>query len=74
MPTSYPHQINEIVRLVLAVNPASLLDIGVGFGKYGFLAREYLELFGESEQYAKWKRRALPGLWGDFIEKRSDPC
>jgi len=43
MPTSSPDQINEILQLILRLKPESVLDIGVGFGKYGFLCREYLE-------------------------------
>lgn len=51
MPTSHPTQINEIVTMIMMTCPASLLDVGVGFGKYGFLAREYLEVWGEEEHY-----------------------
>jgi len=56
MPTSHPFQINEIVSIIRAVNPQKLLDIGIGFGKYGFLAREYLELWDGRNQYNKWIR------------------
>jgi hypothetical protein len=41
----------------MLTNPKSLLDIGVGFGKYGFLSREYLELCDGREEYNDWKRR-----------------
>lgn len=41
MPTSRPHQINKILELIILTAPESLLDIGPGFGKYGFLARGY---------------------------------
>lgn len=33
-----------------------MLDIGVGFGKYGMLAREYLELWDGRQKYNEWKR------------------
>lgn len=56
MPTSHHLQINEIVDLIVLTDPQSLLDIGVGFGKYGFLAREYLELWDGREKYSDWKR------------------
>jgi 16S rRNA A1518/A1519 N6-dimethyltransferase RsmA/KsgA/DIM1 with predicted DNA glycosylase/AP lyase activity len=36
MPSSHSNQINEIIKIALAVQPQSVLDIGVGFGKYGF--------------------------------------
>jgi hypothetical protein len=42
MPTSHPHQLNQIVELIMLTDPHSLLDVGIGFGKYGVLAREYL--------------------------------
>ncbi|RME82607.1 MAG: glycosyltransferase family 1 protein, partial [Planctomycetota bacterium] len=57
MPTSLPNQINEILTLILGVAPQSVLDIGVGFGKYGFLAREYLEMEHGQGTYGKWTKR-----------------
>lgn len=57
MPTSHSNQINEIVHIIRMVNPQKLLDIGIGFGKYGFLAREYLELWDGREKYNDWKRK-----------------
>lgn len=57
MPSSHSNQLNEIVRLICLTDPQSLLDIGIGFGKYGFLAREYLELWDGREKYDDWKRR-----------------
>lgn len=57
MPSSSSSQISVIVQLISLTNPQSLLDIGVGFGKYGFLAREYLELWDGRERYSEWTRR-----------------
>ena len=54
MPTSHWNQINEIIGLVMTVRPKSVLDVGVGFGKYGVLLREYLELWDGREQYDDW--------------------
>ncbi len=42
MPSSDTAQISTIVDLVQIINPESILDIGCGFGKYGYLFREYL--------------------------------
>ena len=36
--------------------PDSILDVGMGFGKYGFLSRKYLELFDGREKLNDWKR------------------
>ena len=55
MPSSHWYQINEIMELIIYTQPKSILDIGVGFGKYGFLSREYLELFDGREKLWDWK-------------------
>jgi len=52
MPTSFHSQIGTIIDLILRINPKAILDIGVGFGKYGFLSREYLEVAkGDFEKF-----------------------
>lgn len=56
MPTSHPFQLNEITHLVTLLKPKRVLEIGIGFGKYGMLLREYLEIWGEGDDYAKWTR------------------
>lgn len=56
MPTSHFSQLNEITELIVESDPARVLDIGVGFGKFGVIAREYLELWDGREQYRDWKR------------------
>jgi len=38
MPTSQPHQLNEIMELIVLTRPKNVLKVGVGLGKYG--ARE----------------------------------
>jgi hypothetical protein len=57
MPSSHRYQINEICELIATSDPKSVLDIGVGFGKYGFLSREYLELWDGRERYHEWRRQ-----------------
>jgi hypothetical protein len=44
MPTSMPDTVGLICRLMLILNPSSVVDLGVGFGKYGVLFREYLDV------------------------------
>lgn len=56
MPTSHYHQLNEIVELIRLTQPVRVLDIGVGFGKFGFLTREYLDVY-DSREYGKWATR-----------------
>jgi hypothetical protein len=57
MPSSHPRQLNEILDLILQTDPQKLLDIGIGFGKYGFLAREYLEMWNSNNEYLHWTRQ-----------------
>jgi rRNA maturation protein Nop10 len=57
MPSSHPYQLNEILELIIETNPGKLLDIGIGFGKYGFLSREYLELWDPGGVYGTNKRQ-----------------
>lgn len=49
MPTSQIDQIPHVVSLVQRIRPSSVLDLGLGFGKYGFLLREYLDVCGAIE-------------------------
>jgi SAM-dependent methyltransferase len=57
MPTSYPQQISTLIQFIMYLNPRSVLDIGVGFGKYGLLCREYLEVWNGSAGYNQFSRR-----------------
>jgi len=57
MPTSHWRQLNEVMDFVMSIKPESVLDVGVGFGKYGVLIREYLELWDGRGIYDQWKVR-----------------
>lgn len=48
MPTSTWKSISQIMDVVMALNPhpKTILDIGIGNGKYGFLLKEYLSYWG----------------------------
>jgi hypothetical protein len=54
MPTSNKYGITPGIEIIEQVNPISIFDIGIGFGKWGFLSREYLEVW-------KWDKN----LYGD---------
>ena len=43
MPFSHSSQLSAIVGFIEHLQPASILDVGVGMGQYGFLARNSLE-------------------------------
>lgn len=57
MPSSGFNQISKIVEVMVGLNPQSILDIGPGFGKYGFLAREYLDLDPKRKDYPGFEKR-----------------
>lgn len=57
MPISWHEVIPVVMRKVEALQPESILDIGVGFGKYGVLMRELMELPFERYDKEKWKLR-----------------
>jgi len=63
MPSSHHKQIDDIIDLMVLTKPESVLDVGIGFGKYGFLAREYLELWDGRQKYGDWKKR-IDGIEG----------
>jgi len=52
MPTGHFGHIGLVVEILMKVGPKSILDIGVGYGKYGMLAREYLD-------YAHFRKREI---------------
>jgi len=59
MPSSDPMMISRIVQIVQAINPQSILDVGVGCGKYGMLFREYLDGHWTKSAFhdqSTWKR------------------
>ena len=45
MPTSVPYCVPVIASIARQLRPKSVLDVGVGFGKYGYLFREYLDVW-----------------------------
>ncbi|HEX6026348.1 MAG TPA: class I SAM-dependent methyltransferase [Solirubrobacter sp.] len=50
MPSSFPDALSVVAAWVQALRPASVLDVGIGFGKYGVLFREYLDVSPRSER------------------------
>ncbi len=55
MPSSPHSSIYGIFKSINEINPQSILDIGVGFGKWGVLIREYFDLRPDpNDDYAAW--------------------
>jgi len=55
MGTSHFHQIPGLMRYVEALKPASILEIGSGIGKWGFLCRDRLEFFEGRYDKQSWR-------------------
>jgi hypothetical protein len=56
MGTSNWQNISYNIDLVKRLDPKSILDIGVGFGRWGILFREFLEVWGERNYSGNWNR------------------
>jgi hypothetical protein len=63
MPSSFYGQISSILDILCQVRPASVLDIGVGFGKYGVLCRELMDVTNERYHKDTWQAR-IDGIEG----------
>jgi hypothetical protein len=75
MPFSQSSQISTIVQFGEAVQPASILDVGVGMGQYGFLFRTNLEnvgLFDIDGANATWRPKDRWRIKIDGIEGCKD--
>ena len=72
MPTSPYAHLYPIVEFLNATRPASVLDIGLGNGKIGFIARDLLDvMLGERGKFKKedWKTK-IDGIeiFPDYIQ------
>ncbi len=65
MPVSIQVQITTCVTKIVATEPASVLDVGCGFGKWGYLCREYLDAFNGRWRPEDWTTR-IDGI--EFFE------
>lgn len=61
MPVSTSVHITHCLRYIITLRPRSILDIGCGFGMWGFLSRMYLDVAEERVQPSDWKMR-IDGL------------
>ena len=51
MPSSQYYHISKLMHMIIALKPLKVLDVGTGFGKYGALCREYLDLWDGRQKY-----------------------
>ena len=57
MPVSTPVHISHCLGRIIGLNPASVLDVGCGFGLWGFLCREYLDVWNGRVEPSQWQTR-----------------
>ncbi|MCI0745080.1 MAG: hypothetical protein L0Y58_06715, partial [Verrucomicrobia subdivision 3 bacterium] len=57
MPSSRPNTIPTVIHVVRQLKPASILDVGVGFGKWGHLFREYTDILEAEHDPKRYQRR-----------------
>lgn len=56
MPSSRPNAVPVVVHLIKQLKPKSILDIGVGFGKWGHLFREYTDILRSEDDPSRYRR------------------
>jgi len=61
--------LTKTIQHVMRLKPQTILDIGIGFGKWGFLCREYLECWAGRVYPKDWKL-TIDGIeaWEPFTE------
>jgi SAM-dependent methyltransferase len=57
MPSSRPNTIPTVIHLLRQLKPRSILDVGVGFGKWGHLFREYTDILEAEHDPARYQRQ-----------------
>ena len=62
MPTSDPNVISFILNKIMEFRPKSILDVGVGFGKWGVLCREYMEIWNNGVYKKDRWRTKIDGI------------
>jgi hypothetical protein len=70
MPTSTYAHITTVIRYLEDVRPSSILDVGLGNGKMGFLARDLLDvMIGQRALREQWRLR-LDGIevFADYVQ------
>lgn len=68
MASSFLSQIPIIVYILTKISPQKILDIGKGFGKYGFLIHEYLGIDNQKRINPKLQLREQSKIIIDAVE------
>jgi len=57
VPSSRPNIIPTVIYIVRQLKPRSILDVGVGFGKWGHLFREYTDIVAAEHDPARYEKK-----------------
>lgn len=69
MGTSNWQNISYCIELIRRINPKSVLDIGVGFGRWGILCREFLEVWDTGNYSGEWNCRIdAVEIFNDYLK------
>jgi len=70
MPSSMHQHLSVMVGEIITANPGTILDVGIGFGKWGFLAREFLETHHDRVFPNEWQLK-IDGveIFKEYVEK-----
>jgi len=55
MGSSNWQNISHCIELIRLVNPRKILDFGIGFGRWGILSREFLEIWDKDNYSGNWE-------------------
>jgi len=70
MPVSSYDHVSEVMHVITRVQPAKILDVGVGFGKWGILCREGLDVTSGRIQKTDWQTQ-IDGI--EIFEQYRNP-
>lgn len=70
MPLSIWDGMEDCLRAITDARPRSVLDVGIGFGLWGHLLRQYLDVWAGRIQRAEWTTR-IDGI--EIDERRIQP-
>ncbi|MHC5054645.1 MAG: methyltransferase domain-containing protein [Planctomycetota bacterium] len=56
MPSSRPETVPPVISLMRRIQPESILDVGTGFGKWGVLFREYMDIVNSEDDPPRYRK------------------
>jgi len=70
MASSTHYLLNWMVHEIIKTKPETVLDVGIGYGKYGFLIRDFIEVHKDRVYPEQWQIK-IDGIeiWEPFIKR-----